>query len=260
MGLYMLLLHVFSLVTFVSKVYKMLPIRSPPQTHTYRQFQLSLSTKSLLNYKYIVRQKRKRSCKHTQTYTYSHTHSHFWLIYWEKKRAKNQTVWLWLWFSAQNNTQRVSPHRSSLCFLLHSFSYLTLFLPSLSYVLSSFSSLSPSQDQQAGNTSESCDQGAKNTAGVVFASLGTCPVNSVKACTYVLLLRCGCTFHLTYLNKWLLSSSFDGPNQMRKFNPVGCFVKAKKKKKLFLHTTIKCYRACFVFGEMSFHLLHIAWC
>ena len=47
-----------------------------------------------------------------------------------------------------------------------------------------WSSLAPSQDQQAGNTSESCDRGAKNTAGVVFASIGTSPANSIKAWIY----------------------------------------------------------------------------
>lgn len=89
-----------------------------------------------------------------------------------------------------NITQGV-PHLITHLFVLH-FHYSAplpyLSLPSHMFSLSSLSShvilslsLSPSQDQQAGNTSESCDRGAKNTAGVVFASPGTFPANSIKA-------------------------------------------------------------------------------
>lgn len=125
-----------------------------------------------------------------------------------KEEAKELRLKPYDWscdYSAQHNTARVSPQRSFLCFTL------PLLYP-ISYVLSlsSFSShviLSPSQDQQAGNTSESCDRGAKNTAGVVFASLGTSPANSIKAWTCVFFLKCfwKACIHTSYLNNWLLS-------------------------------------------------------
>lgn len=92
---------------------------------------------------------------------------------------------------SKRHTRCVLPHHASLCLTLPFLPFLSL-AHSLSHIICSlsppfplvWSSLFPSQAQQAGNTSESCDWGAKNTAGVVFASLGTFPANSIKAWIY----------------------------------------------------------------------------
>lgn len=92
---------------------------------------------------------------------------------------------------SKRHTRCVLPHHASLCLTLPFLPFLSL-AHSLSHIICSlsppfplvWSSLFPSQAQQAGNTSESCDRGAKNTAGVVFASLGTFPANSIKAWIY----------------------------------------------------------------------------